>query len=225
MITRADILKPTALNEWAYEKIKADILSLRLAPGEQLNIENLTEQLEISRTPIREAILMLERDGLVNSVSRVGFFVTEITEQDLKDLFELREWLECQVAQKAASRLTDADLERIDHLIQASIPAVEKGDLDKFLDVDIELHNLLLERANNRRLIVMMETIRDLTYRERALSVKSPENIKATLVEHQELAAALRNRDGVEANRLMKKHLGAVRDRVLQILDRPSDAL
>ena len=213
--------KPAGLTDWAYQRIKADILSLRLAPGEQLNIEQLAEELAISRTPVREAILKLERDGLVHSVSRVGFFVADITEQDLRELFELREWLECQTARKAASHLSDADLGLVDHLLTESAAAVEKGDMEKFLTADISLHNLLSERAENRRLLAMMEMLSDLIYRERALSIRSAENIRATLIEHQKLAAALRRRDGEASESAMREHLQAVRDRVMQIKRRP----
>jgi DNA-binding GntR family transcriptional regulator len=210
--------KPTALNDWAYESIKNEILNLTYPPGAQLPVEILAERMAISRTPIREALLRLQSDGLVQSVARVGFFVTEITEKDLSELFELRTLLECHAAAKAAPRLTDADIKEVDRLAAQSLAAVDKGDMASFLDVDTRLHSLLIERSENSRLIAMMETIRDLTYRERGLSIRSPDTVRETLKEHQRLAEALRQHDGELASQRMGEHLDAVRQRVLAVI-------
>lgn len=218
MTIQTGLVRPAALTDWAYQTIKNDILNLIYPPGAQLNIETLAGQLAISRTPVREALLKLQADGLVQSVSRVGFFVAEITEQDMEELFELRILLECHAAEKAAPRLTDEDIETVDRLTAQCLSSVEKGDMVSFLDADTHLHTLLMERAENRRLIAMMETLRDLTYRERTLSVRSPENVHETLKEHQRLAEALHQHDGALASQRMGEHLNAVRDRVLAVV-------
>lgn len=211
--------KPSALKDWAYDTIKESILNLRIAPGTQLHIEDLADQLGISRTPIREALLRLESDGLVRAVPRVGFFVTEITRRDLEELFELRALLEGHAAERVASVLTGDELAHIDRLLEASVSAVERGDLDRFLEAEIAFHTLLIERTPNRQLIAMMESLRDLTYRERMLSLESLENVRESLAEHQRIVVALHQRDGELAGRLMREHICAIRDRMLQFVD------
>jgi len=219
MKVRNQLGKPSALKDWAYDTIKESILNLRVPPGAQLHIEELADQMNVSRTPVREALLRLESDGLVRTVPRVGFFVTEITRRDLEDLFELRALLESFAAEKAASLLTDDELARVDHLLEASVSAVEQGDLDRFLETEIAFHTLFIERAPNRHLIAMMESLQDLTYRERVLSLESLENVRESLNEHQRMVGALHQRDGELAGRLMREHICAVRDRMLQFVD------
>ena len=163
--------RPAALTDWAYETIKDSILRLELAMGAQINIEELTGTLQISRTPIREALLRLEQDGLVRAVSRVGFFVTDITTRDLEELFELRALLESYAAKRATPLLTPQDLAHIDELLESSCRAVESGALAKFLEDEIALHDAITEHAQNSHLLHVMESLANLTYRERMLSL------------------------------------------------------
>ncbi len=213
--------RPAALTDWAYDTLKQAILNLEFAPGSQLPVDALAEQMGISRTPVREALLRLEAERLIRSVPRVGFFVTEITRRDLEELFELRQLLESHATRKAAATLTDEDLAYIDRLLAESEAAVERGELAKFQEVEIAFHNLFVERAQNQHLVAMMGTLRDLTYRQRVLSLASMENVRRSLVEHQRIADALRRRDGELAGRRMAEHMAAARDRLLQFVVLP----
>jgi DNA-binding GntR family transcriptional regulator len=219
MEVRNQLGKPSALKDWAYDTIKESILNLRSPPGAQLHIEDLADQMGVSRTPVREALLRLESDGLVRTVPRVGFFVTEITRRDLEELFELRALLEGHAAEKAASLLTDNELAHIDHLLEANVSAAEQEDLDRVLETEIAFHTLLIERAPNRRLTAMMESLQDLTHRERILSLECLENVRESCIEHRRIVEALHQRDGELAGRLMREHICAVRDRMLQFVD------
>jgi len=214
--------KPSALKDWAYEIIKNDILNLRIPSGAQLHIEDLAAKMEISRTPVREALLRLESEGLVRAMPRVGFFVTEITRRDLEELFEIRELLEGHAAAKATHLLTDEDLAYLEHVLDLGIRAFEEdGDLHKFLETEITFHTFLIEHSQNSRLIAMMESLRDLTYRERILSLDSRENVRQSCEEHKKILGALQQRDSKLVGRLMKEHIRNVRNRLLQFLDLP----
>jgi DNA-binding GntR family transcriptional regulator len=118
--------KPVGLTDWAYEQIKEAILKIQFAPGTQLQIETLVAELGTSRTPIREALLRLEKDGLVRVVPRVGFFVKEFTYRDLEELYEVRELLESRAVKNAVSNLLDEDLDLIDKLLDLSVTASGK---------------------------------------------------------------------------------------------------
>jgi DNA-binding GntR family transcriptional regulator len=213
------IQRPAALTDWAYDAIRTSILSLDLPMGAQINIEELAEEMQVSRTPIREALLRLEGDGLVRAVSRVGFFVTEITRRDLEELFELRALLESYAAKRAALMLTDADLAHIDELLGASCQAVEAVNLEDFLEYEIALHAAITEHAQNNHLLKVMETLANQTYRERVLSLKSLENVRASCVEHRRIVAALHERDAEGAGTAMWEHIWAVKDRMLEYVD------
>ncbi len=211
---RADVSKPAALTDWAYEIIKDEILKLRIEPGRQLRVEELAERLGISRTPIREALLKLERDGLLQVIPRVGYFVTAMSGDDLRDLFEVRELLEARAVKQATGHLTARDLGCLEQLLDESARAVAEENLSRYLEIDIEFHDLLLQRAENRRLITIMESVRDLTFRERVFSLRSPKNVQATLREHRAILDALRNKDAEAAGRLMERHLIGASERL-----------
>ena len=124
-----DIGKPKELKDWAYTSIKRDVLSGTYVPGQQLPVEVLAEKMNISRTPIREALIMLEHEGLLSVASRVGFFVRGITKPEMEELFELRELIEGYAAEKATSHLSAKDLAEIEVLLKIGKAAVGSGDL------------------------------------------------------------------------------------------------
>ncbi len=213
------LTKPKGLKSWAYEHIKDIILSQQVGPGDQIRIEDLAKKLNISRTPIREALLMLESEGLVRISSRVGFFVSDITVSDLVDLFELRELIEGYAAEKAASKLSSDDLAQIELLHRSAAAAFEKNNLSMFNQYETALHDYLLGHSGNLRLLKMIEGLKDLTYRERQYALRSQDNVSKSIQEHQVLIDALKMGDGQKAGQLMRAHLRNVRDRLLKILD------
>jgi DNA-binding GntR family transcriptional regulator len=215
--------KPVSLADWAYERIKGLILQLQFKPGQQLQIEELTEMLGVSRTPIREAILRLERDGLMRIVPRVGMFVTDITSADLEELYELRELLESRAVERAVQNLSDDDLDHLDRVLEGGAGAAESGDVDGFLRAEIEFHSFLLDHSGNRRMIVTMESFRDLTYRWRVLSVRAQESLFETLAEPRKIAQALRLREAGLAGRLMKEHIQAAKGRIQHVVEQKEE--
>lgn len=210
--------KPAALTDWTYQYLKKSILNLEFRPGQQLHIEEFTEKLEVSRTPVREAFLRLANEGLVEVRPRVGYFVSTITVQDIYDLFEAREIVETRAARQAAESLTDDDLLKLKEIMQQSALAVEAGDYDQFLENEINFHEYLQKNVSNKRLIAFMDSLNDLTYRERVLSTRSLENIKSTIIEHNKIVDALVRRDGQAAEKCMAEHLENVRRRLVSLI-------
>ena len=215
--------KPPELKDWAYDVVKHAIVNLDVAPGDQLSIADLSEQLDVSRTPVREALLRLESDGLVRAVARVGFFVTEVTKRDLRELFILRELLEGHAAEIAAPMVTDADLEELESLHRKSTTLAESGDRRGFIEYETMFHQYILDRCGNRRLIDMMDSLNDLTSRERLLSVRVSGNVEHSCREHSCIVEALRSRDFKAAGECMRRHLASSRQRLLAGLVLPDD--
>lgn len=210
--------KPAALNEWTYHYLKEKILNLEIGPGEQIHIDDFMEKLEVSRTPIREAFLKLAGEGLVDVKPRVGYFVVEISENDIRDLFEVREIIETRAARQAAELLSDEDIKNIEKLLEESEIAVEKEDIEKFLENEIKFHEYLQKHIQNKRFLSFLDSINDLTYRERKLSVKSKENIKQTLVEHRCILEGLQKRDPQLAEWFMGEHIHNVSLRLIEMV-------
>jgi len=214
-------MRQTDLKDSVYSMIKNMILEQDFKPGDQLPVETLAVQMNISRTPVREALLRLESEGLVRAVSRVGFFVQGLTKQDLHELFELREITEGFAAGKAAERMSDKGIEIVAELHRKADAAVGAADLSRFIELETQLHGLILESSGNQRLLGMVASIKDLTYRERLLSTQSLENVKKSITEHGRIVEALRGRNPQAAEEAMKAHIRAVHERLLSALDLP----
>lgn len=215
--------KPSDLKNWAYENIKRKILNIEVNAGDQLRIESLAEQLGISRTPIREALLKLESEGLVRAASRVGFFVRGITKKDLQELFELREILESYAAEKAAMLIDEQGLQRLEEYQRRAGKAISAGNMSKFMEMEIEIHSLILRKSGNSRLIQMIESIKDIIHRERILSLQSSENVEESFNEHRGIVDALAKKDAKLAGRMMRSHILAVKDRMMAFLELPAE--
>ena len=210
--------KPTSLTEWTYRYLKEKILNLEIAPGEQIHINEFAEKLEISRTPIREAFLRLMADGLIEVRPRVGYFVTEITEQDICELFEIRELVEARAAKKATGMLSDEDLTEMQNILDESNQAVKKGNLDVFIKNDVKFHGYLERCIQNNHMRAFIDSIMDLTHRERIMSTQMPENVEQTLIEHQRILDGLKKRDANLAEWFMGEHLSKVCERLTRFL-------
>lgn len=220
---KESLIKPTDLKNWAYQAIKDSLLKEEVAPGSQLNIETIAARLGVSRTPIREALLRLESEGFVKATSRIGFFVEEITKKDMLELLELREILESYASKKAAKLMNEKDLLAIRSFNNRAKQAFDNGDYQTFMEMEIEIHSIIINGSQNQRLRKMLESIAALTQRERVLSLKISENMKESNKEHTRIIEALEKRDSNLAEKMMRDHLKAVRKRLVSRLF-PSDS-
>jgi DNA-binding GntR family transcriptional regulator len=211
--------KPLALTDWVYEKIKDCILNLVFQPGCQLQVEQLATQMGISRTPVREALLRLERDGFIQVIPRVGFFVTKVTSKDLEYLYEVRELLESRAVCDAVEIITDKDLAVLDQILTTQAKAVGQENLQAFLNAEIAFHAFLTDLSPNPRLRSILESFRDLTYRWRKLSVQSIQDVRESFEEHSRIKEAIRLRNGELAAQLMCEHIRKARDRISKIVE------
>lgn len=204
------------LKEWAYMDIKSKILNNDYKVGEQLFIEKICKELDISRTPVREALLRLQAEDYVYAASRVGFFVKGMTKDDFDDLFELREMIECKAAKNAAQDLTPQDEERLGKMQEISRNALNEKDLKTFNEMEQEIHNLISNYLKNKRVRKLLEDMKDQIHRERMLALMNPENVEMSLKEHDEIINALIKRDAKKAEKAMQNHLNKVKGRLTQ---------
>jgi len=218
MDKKTEFSKPKDLKNWAYETIKKWILNFDLESGKQVHIESIAAKLGTSRTPIREALVKLESEGLVTAIPRVGFFVTGVTAQDLNKLLELRELLEGYAAEKSVPFFNEEDIKLLVKLQKQAVESVEQGNFTKFLEIEVAIHSSIIEHSQNSYLLRIIDSLKDLTYRERLLSVRSIENVRESLNEHKEIIEALRLRNGKLAGQSMRKHINRVQKRILLMM-------
>src|SRR5215469_13013716 len=136
------------VTDWVYEELKAAIVDLRLAPGEPLREATLAEQLGVSKTPIRQALTMLEQEGLVETTSFKGAVVAGYSRQDLLEIYELRELLENAAARAAAQSMSDKDRARLDRISRESRELRRGSDTARLAALVSEFDDVLFDQVH-----------------------------------------------------------------------------
>ena len=195
------------LRDVVFNTLRDAILHGELLPGERLMEITLANRLGVSSTPVREAIRKLELEGLVIMVPRKGAQVAQITEKDLNDVLEVRLGLEELAMQFACERIGEPQLEQIREAALEFEQVMESDDITALAQADVKFHELIYEATKNRRLIQIINNLREQMYRYRIEYLKDG-NARRTLVkEHREIYEALKERDYKKANDCMRDHI------------------
>jgi DNA-binding GntR family transcriptional regulator len=203
------------LRERIYEEIVRLIVSGELPSGGSIDEKSLTEKLRVSRTPFREAIGTLAKEGLIEIRPYRGFFVRSFSRREIADLYELRKTLECFAVELAVPNLSNRDIERFESILDAAVAALKQGDLATYGARDREFHEFIGERSGNAALV---ETLARLSLQIqvcRTIANESPDLAARAARERDEIVQALRNRDAQRAAALMRAHISDVQEAVL----------
>lgn len=211
----------TSLRERLYETLKEDILLNKYEPGEELQIDKLAQEFGVSTTPIREALVRLEGDGLVVSIPNRGVQVTPISLDDVRNLYEVRRLLEPYVAKIAARYCEEGEVEalyeKLVHLIEGPT------DLAAYINADLELHELMSQHLRNTLLKDILNQVDQHSIRVRYLAESSagglrPEVVELVTREHLKILDAIRKRDEEKAAAATLQHLTNAEARTLKSL-------
>ena len=204
-----------ALQELVYLRLKERIVNCDLLPGSVLSEDRLTSEFGTSRTPVREALLRLQRELLVDIFPRQGTFVSQISLKDIYEVFDIRLIIEPRVARAVAKHLDAAVLENFRRTF-ASLDLSESSFKEWFRH-DRDLHSYLIEKSDNRRLVQMYSSIMDQNLRMRILAGKVPRRIADANQEHEKIVDALLSQDEERIENVMSDHILASRDAALKI--------
>ncbi|TDQ43549.1 GntR family transcriptional regulator [Tepidicella xavieri] len=201
-------LTPRALYEEVAELLRQRIFNRELAPGSWIDELKIAEELGISRTPLREALKVLAAEGLVTMKVRRGAYVTEVSEQDLREVYELLSLLESDAAAVVCERASDAELRELQalhqELEQAAAPGT--GSRERFFALNEAFHLRLLDLAGNRWRKQMVTDLRKVMKLNRHSSLFKSGRIEESLREHRAILAALSARRAQEAREAVKTH-------------------
>ena len=202
------IVRPSGLAEEVYRRIRADIMSLRLPPESRVSVDSLARELGVSQTPIREALSMLEANGMVSKRHFAGYATTpRMDRAQLDELFEFRLLIEPHAARKAAGAMSDADM-----ALLASGEAAPSH--DAFADMDTDFHRLIAQGAGNHLIADSLARLHIHVHIFR--SCFRSEIAEEAVHEHNAIIAAIRARDGTKAEVAMRRHIersyGRLRD-------------
>jgi DNA-binding GntR family transcriptional regulator len=205
-----------------HQAIREAILTRRFPPGMRLNVEELSSQLGVSLTPVRSAIQMLSAEGLVDVHSRSGTFVTTLTRRDLEETFDIRCSLECLAAEKGAELLTDEQIERARKLLVVLAKPVRNDvQQQQHEQANTELHDIIIRSSGNQRLADMYESLRAhiAMGRLHRLDGSWPSRLPQEHQEHQEIVAAMEQRDPKALIQALRNHILRAKDALLAGLD------
>lgn len=207
-LSRVDTV--VSLKDKAYAAIKEAILSLRFEPGMPLVESDLAQQLGISKTPVRDALQELEREGFVTRVPFKGTYVTDVTVPDMVEIFQLRAVLEGLAARLATPALSQEELDRIERNLTAAEAALAEGDLACCSEHGQCLHVTILDKAGNERLTSITHNLDDHVKRFRIISDRISGRLDRSVKEHRRVQAAFSQRDPAAAEAAMRDHLFSV---------------
>ncbi|HEX6383098.1 MAG TPA: GntR family transcriptional regulator [Anaerolineae bacterium] len=205
---------PVSLSQQAYERIRHQIISLELPPGEVIDEATLQKELGLGRTPIREALKRLALEKLVMIVPRRGMFVTDIGITDLQWLFEMRLTLEALAARLAAQRGKQKHWDRMTAVL-AALPAEDDSvDNETLIAIDEACHHIMYEAAENEFLRDTLTTLYALSLRLWYFSLSKIGDMRRAVLEHRAILEALLNRDGDKAAQLLRQHIQAFQEEI-----------
>lgn len=196
------------LDQKAYEIVKTMITERQLLPGEKIPQEKLAQELGISRTPLVSALKFLEHEKLVESKPRRGYFVRLFSKQEMISIFELREVLEGLAAKRAATNITDKQIEILNSFFRPFVESTNITDFRAYAKEDRRFHNYITEIGAKEFLKSILQTYNFITASYQYLSTEGlvrPPN--ETIEEHLALIKAIGDRDPVAAEELMRFHL------------------
>ena len=200
------------------QRLRQMLVENRIAPGAKLNERALSEALNVSRTPLREAIKMLAAEGLVELLPNRGAIAVSLTEADVLNTFEVMAGLESQSGALAAERITDVELNEITAMHYEMLAAYTRRDLPAYYRLNAAIHSAINHAAKNP---VLTATYQQINARLQALRFRSNQDDakwKAAMAEHDQMIAALAARDAAAMQRVLMQHLSNKRDVVAQQL-------
>lgn len=195
------------LRDVVFNTLREAILKGDLKPGERLMELQLAAQLGVSRTPIREAIRMLEQEGLAVTVPRKGAEVAKMTLKGMEDVLEIREALDILACQLACVRITEEQLVLLAEKKRGFEDSLKTGNVKAIAEADVNFHDVIYDATGNPKLVNMLNNLREQIYRYRVEYLKKEENYPILIKEHNDIYQSLVKRNQDEATESICVHV------------------
>jgi DNA-binding GntR family transcriptional regulator len=190
-----------------YAWLHSEITRVVLIPGQRLSEADLAARLGVSRTPVRESLIQLAEEGLVDVVPQIGTFVARISLPDVRQAQFVREALECAALRLAVERITDADLHALEENLRAQREAQHADDFDRFHRLDDAFHRVLMDCSGHRGLWQVTQRAKAHLDRARRLSLPVPAVLGELIDQHEAIAKRVGEREADAADAALRTHL------------------
>ncbi|OPY71385.1 MAG: putative HTH-type transcriptional regulator YdfH [Syntrophorhabdus sp. PtaU1.Bin050] len=201
------VRKGRFLREQVYRKLKESILNIALEPNKRLIEEKLAVEMGTSRTPVREAIQKLEKEGLIHRLPRGGFAVNVVTDEDIEEVFGIRSVLEGYAAYLATMRATDDDLRLMEDIVSKQEGCLDQAETDEIVRLNTEFHDILYKSAQSKKLYTIINDLRDLIYRYRILILRYEGMASIAIQDHKDMITQMKARNAKQVEKLVRKHI------------------
>ena len=195
------------LRDVVFNTLREAILKGDLKPGERLMELQLASKLGVSRTPIREAIRMLEQEGLAVTTPRKGAEVAKMTLKDMEDVLDIRDALDELAVRIACQKISDEQLKQLEDMKELFEKSTQTGNVKKIAEADVTFHDVIYEATGNPKLVTLLNNLREQVYRYRVEYIKDPKNYPTLIAEHEAILESLKNRDVKNAVEAMHVHV------------------
>ncbi|KIL45915.1 GntR family transcriptional regulator [Jeotgalibacillus campisalis] len=222
------IKKHRAIHEQVHELIKERIIQGDYQPNQRLYEAHLAKELSVSRSPVREAIRILEQEGLINQDKQSRLYVYSPGPVDVEQIYQCREVLESLAASLSADNATKKQLDEILATAVAShdyIMADRNEDKHRLIELNSLFHDLIIRSSQNRRLLKQLDNLRTLTFIYRRMNIHDENRRREIAEQHVRIAEFLVNREGDQASSLMREHIASDKRFLMTILKSQKNSL
>ncbi len=203
---RRTIDKAQTLRERIVNILRESIIKGTLKPGERVAESELAEKYGISRTPIREAFRQLETEGFLKVIPRRGAEVASLTEEDVREFYEVKSLLESYAAKVATEKLTEKDIKRLELINQSMERFAKAGDIKSFFKADNEFHDIFIQKCGNDKLCNIIQNLLQQFQRFRIASLVIKGRMEVSVEQHKEIIKACCGRDSSLVEQLVKRN-------------------
>ncbi|HEY3383565.1 MAG TPA: GntR family transcriptional regulator [Vicinamibacterales bacterium] len=212
------VIPPTSLPDRIYATLKHRILTCAMLPSSRIVEKELCSEMQVSRTPLREALNRLALEGLVRIVPFRGYAIAELTVDNFRELCEVRRVVEAEAAGLAAARASEQDVKRLEPLAELRYRRADRRTYEKYLRANSVFHQALVQCTHNRRLETLVMSALDQHQRPLYLGLGVGVDGKASTAEHRVIIEAIRRHDSDEARKVMADHIVRAEERIVLAL-------
>lgn len=197
-----------SLRTEVYRRLRDDILQGRYSTGTALTEAQISQEMGVSRTPVREAISQLTLDGLVSSTPNKSIVVQGFNAKDIRDLFDVRRTMEAMAAARAAEQMSDEQISELQTIYDREVRrTASESPAGEIQDLDSAFHEMIFQGSGSKILGNILTSISIYTRHARLVSLASPGRSKKVLAEHAKIMDAIRSHDSIAAARAMREHI------------------
>ena len=207
MIYQPDSSDKSSLRGKVFNAIRESIIEGRYKEGDVLRETVIANELNVSRTPVREAIRQLELEGLVHSIPNKETVVSGITKEDVQDIFMIRNRLEGLAGRRAAERITETELIEMEEVLALTDFYIAKNDIDHINELDHRFHAIIYKATKSKILKHMLSDFHSYVHNTRKESIATPGRAKRLLEEHTAIYEAIKVRDAEKVEMLIDRHV------------------